>query len=147
MLPPPAGGPPLKCCPGVKCVHCCFLCFCGHAFEVFAQVWCSHFWVILECIIQSRERLFSLLLHFRFFLLSPWLSSSLHPLFLFFFSPLGPSHFTLSSMKVSEKRGKTDTLKTSDSFSLTIDWIEGAFEVKCWAYDRKSVKKKRIDYG
>lgn len=58
-----------------------------------------------------------------------------------FFFPLGPSHFTLSSMKVSKKRGKTDKLKTSDSFILTKDWVEEAFEVKCWAYDRNSVKK------
>lgn len=67
------------------------------------------------------------------------------PFILIPFSPLGPGHFTLSSMKVSEKRGKTDKLKTSDSFSLTIGWVEEAFEVKCWACDRNSVKKKKKD--
>lgn len=66
-VPPLTGGAPLKCCPGVRCVHCCFLCFCGHSFEVSSQVQCSQPWFVLECIIQSG--MLCLLLVFLFFFL------------------------------------------------------------------------------
>lgn len=65
-------------------------------------------------------------------------------LFFFFplplFSPLGSSHLTFSSIRVNRKREKTDKPQTSNSFSLSKGWGE-AFEIKCWAYNRNSVKK------
>lgn len=133
-MPLLTGGAPVKYCPDVKCAR-CRLCFCGHFLEVFSQIPWSQLGFILECIIQAWGLLFPLLLLLDFFLsLSPLLSSSLHPLILFFFSSLGPSHVTFFSMRVKRKRENRQTQNHLDKR------LEETFKIKCWAYNRNSEK-------